>query len=85
MEFIRPSTLIFWSFFSIFMICDFGEKVSNRFDDIADVLCQLQWYELPNEVQRVLPIIMMSAQQPVIIGGFGNILLRREVFKKVRL
>lgn len=83
MELIRPLTIIFWSFVSIFLTCDFGERVSNRFDVIDDVLCQFEWYDLPLEVQKMLPIIMMSTQQTVVFKGFGNILLLREVFRKV--
>lgn len=83
MELIRPLTIIFWSFVSIFLTCDFGERVSNRFDVIDDVLCQFEWYDLPLEVQKMLPIIMMSTQQTVVFKGFGNILLLREVFRQV--
>lgn len=35
------------------------------------------------DVQKMLPTIVMCAQQPVIIVGFGNILCTREVFKNV--
>lgn len=83
MELIRPLTIIFWSFVSIFLTCDFGERVSNRFDVIDDVLCQFEWYDLPLEVQKMLPIIMMSTQQTVVFKGFGNIWLLREVFRQV--
>lgn len=82
-EFIRPSTLIFWSFCAIYLICEFGENIFNRFDEIDSILYQCEWYKLPIEMKRLLTIILMSIQQPIVIQGFGNISLRRIMFKKV--
>lgn len=83
MELIRPLTLIFWTFFSIYLICDYGEKVSNHFDEIHNELCQTKWYQFSNEMKQMLTLILISTQQPIIIQGFGNISLRRIIFKKV--
>lgn len=83
MEFIRPSILIFWSFFYIFLICDFGENVSHRFDSINYNIGQLKWTEFSIAMQSILPMMLMSTQRPVVIHGFGNVLLRRDVFSDV--
>lgn len=79
----RTIFLIYRSVAQIYLFCDFGENVTSRFLSINDVIYECHWYSFPEEVQRILPIIMVSAQKPVYIKGFGNILCTRENFKKV--
>lgn len=74
---------MFWSFVQIFYLCDFGESVSGRYASISENIYQSNWYLFPFDVQRLLPIIMISAQQPIILRGLGNVLYTREAFKNV--
>lgn len=80
---VRPVTLIFWSFMSIFILCNYGQSVTNHFDLIYDGVCDCNWYLFPITDQRMIRLIMMKSQKPIIFKGFGNILLTREIFKKV--
>lgn len=70
--------LVFWSFAITFLFCECGEKVMNEAK-----LCQLNWYEWPHELQRMLVIVMMDAQEPANIQGFANNVCSRELFKAV--
>lgn len=84
MGLLRTLTMVFWSFADILLICEFGERVSGRFDEIDKMICRLGWYSFPIEVQRMLPFVMMATHKPVIFRGFSNILLTRETFKQVK-
>lgn len=76
---------VFWSFAYIFLVCDFGERVSAGFGESYAVLCTFDWYLYPIDIQRMLHIIMISVQSPVVFRSFGNIPCTREQAKKVGL
>ena len=57
--------------------------VTGSFADLNDAIYQLDWYTFPSEIQRMLPTLMINAQQEVNIKGFGNVLCTRETFQKV--
>lgn len=67
----------------VFIVCDFGQQFSNAFDNFNSKLVQLEWYSLPIDIQQMLSIIIINAQQPIVISCFGNIICGRETFKKV--
>lgn len=67
----------------VFFACEMGERFSNQFESINDQMDQFKWYSFPLEVQRMLPAIILIAQQPVGIECFGSVLCLRESFKKV--
>lgn len=66
----------------LFVLCDFADNVSDRFDR-TNIYEYCEWYKFPNELQRLLPIIINNTHKGVIIEGFGNIDCTREKFKKV--
>ncbi|XP_055306350.1 odorant receptor 94a-like [Sitodiplosis mosellana] len=80
---INPLFVIFWSVAQIYLFCDFGDNVTEKFSDINDAIYECNWYSFPKEVQRIWPFVMVSAQQPLIIQGFGNIPCTRQAFKSV--
>lgn len=74
---------MFWAFTQMGIVCNFGEIMSNKFGGIDDTIYGCDWYTFPNDIQRMLPIILAGAQQPVILMGFANLTCTREAFKKV--
>lgn len=64
-------------------MCEMGERMCNAFDEVIEVIDQLNYYLFPRPIQRMLPTVMLYARQPVSIQGYGNILCVREVFKNV--
>lgn len=66
----------------IFMICESGEQLTIEFGKI-DFYIDWSWYLFPMSVQRVLPIISMNTQEPMILRGVGNAQCSRETLKKV--
>lgn len=76
-------TLLFWSFFQVFVICESSQILCDRFNEI-DIYDQCDWYLFSNRIQRALPfIIVNTTQQPAIIKAVGNISCTRETFKNV--
>lgn len=73
----------FAAFILISFACEIGQRFTNAFSDVDDVLGQLKWYLLPIEVQRILPIAIMYSQEPLLVKFFGNMSCSREQFKKV--
>lgn len=72
-----------WAFAFVFVICEFGQKVSNAFIEIEHETGQLEWYLFTMDIQRILLILMIVAQNPVGLHVFGDISCDREDFKKV--
>lgn len=61
----------------------FNQMCTDQFDKIDDEIIQLNWYSFPNEIQRILPAVMLSTQQSAVIKCFGNVLCARVQVKKV--
>lgn len=80
---IRPVMLSFWSFFTLFVLCRFGEMMTGYFDKISDTIYISDWYRFPTKSQKMLLIIIHTAQQPIIISGYGNTMLTHDSFKEV--
>lgn len=83
MEIITLSMCLFWSFTSIFAICEFGQRLCGAFEEINDAYNQLAWYLLPDNVQHMLTTLLMVAQKPVELEVFGSISCGRITFKNV--
>lgn len=79
------SVLVFWAFAIIFAFCEMGAQATHQFHALNEELCQVKWYLLPIEVQRMMLIFMSDAQQPMFLRGYGNILCTRDAFKNVRI
>ena len=83
MDTITTLVEVTWSFFAVFLYCEFGRMVTSRFDKFHDKLQQCNWYSFSTEMQRLYLMFMMNAQQPVMIKGYANILCTRDTYKKV--
>ena len=77
--------ILTWIFLFIFIICEPGERVSEKFEEFSNELGQCNWYALPSEMQRMYLIFLSDAQQPINIQCYGRILCSRETFKTVIL
>lgn len=50
---------------------------------LNDAFGQCNWYLLPIEMQQMMLIVVVNAQQPTIVRGFGNTSCGRQSFKQV--
>lgn len=69
---------------TVFIICEFSQRVNNTFNELNERLDQLKWYLFPIKNRRMLPLVMGFVQQPIALECFGSISCCREVFKGVR-
>lgn len=72
-----------YAFGLLFIVCEIGHQASVAFDRIWDKIDRFEWYLYPYEFIRMLPIIMIDAQQPVNLEFFGSIACSRFTFRKV--
>lgn len=72
-----------WSFALICIICEFGENVSEAFEEIDYKISQFDWYLFPSDICKRLPIFISIANKPVSLAVFGSISCCREAFKNV--
>lgn len=67
-----------------FLCCELGQRITNAFDDIDEVLLvELNWYLFPIEIKKILPTILINTQEVVALHCFGSIVCGRESFKDV--
>lgn len=68
----------------VVLFCELGEMLSKAYDQIDQQLFNCNWYKFPNEIRRMLLVVIANVQQPVTICGYGNILCGRDTLKRVR-
>lgn len=73
-----------YAFGTVFAACELCEQAGYLFNEIDDIISQMDWYNFPDEIQKLLPTILNMAQKPFKIECFGSITCSRETFKKVR-
>lgn len=75
----------FYAFGIVIIICELGQRLTNAFEEIGDVIDEFEWNLFSLEIQKILPTILMVVQQPVELRYFGSTSGLRETFKKVCL
>lgn len=76
---------ISYAFGAMLIGCELGQRNNFAFDECAQMIDQFDWYLLPGEIQRMLPLIINFAQQPINIKSFGSAALDRDTFKYVSI
>lgn len=72
-----------WALSLELVVCEFGQRMSDEYEGVEDALIRLDWYQLPTDNQRLLPIMFMYCQEPLILLFFGCLSVSRWQFKKV--
>lgn len=72
-----------YAFGVIFSICEFGQQLSNRFDEIHSSIWEMDWFLFPIKNQKMLTVVLAIAQQPSRVVAFGNVAVTRETCKSV--
>lgn len=73
------------SFALMFIICEVFGKINHGFETISHAMDQSRWYLFPRQIQKILPIVLINAQQIVDFNCFRDTPCNRETFKKVNL
>lgn len=70
---------------SLFFLCEIGDYVMQRYENIRYSIYQLNWYTLPLDLQRKLPTILAMTEKNIYIRGFARFHCTRTVFSQVLL
>lgn len=76
---------LFLSLGMTYVACELGHRSADAFEAISCEIGQLNWYSLPVDVRKMLPVFIAGAQQPVGLDVFGSISCGRQEFKTVHL
>ena len=76
---------VIYAFGVLLITCELGQQINLAFIDCSDMIDQFDWYLFPIEIQRMLPLILNFAQQPIEVKCFGSAACDRETFKYVRV
>lgn len=80
---LQTLVLILLIMVSLYLYCHFGDQVTQRFEDVGDAVYQIDWYALPLDMQKNLPMVIALTQKRIFVRGFADTRSTREVFKKV--
>lgn len=82
-EVVRISVLLSWSLIMLFILCEFGELMAQRFERFDETIEQCDWYLYPHDIQRLFVIVLSNTQRSTYLRGFGNVPCARDSFKRV--
>lgn len=66
------------------MICEYGQRLTNAFNEFDEAIYRCKWYSLPLEAQQMLALLMTNTQQLAYMKSYGNVQCTRDTFKNVR-
>lgn len=84
-DIVRLGLCLMYVLVYIGFMCFFGDEVTNGFEVINDSVYQCSWNEFPLELQKLLPTMMIIAQNLVYVHGYMNTKCTREVLQKVNI
>lgn len=62
----------FYAFGIVLMICELGQRLTDAFGDVCCAIEGFHWNLFSIEIQKVLPIILIGVQKPVVLRCFGT-------------
>lgn len=65
------------------MFCHFGGNLTKRFEDVGNAVYELNWYDLPVDMQKDLLKVIMISQKPIYMRGFGDTCTTHSAFAEV--
>lgn len=68
-----------------FVVCNCGESVTSAFDDMDEVVYEMEWYACPIELQKYLIAMLAIIRRPVVFNGLFSMDCSRFTFKRVNL
>lgn len=80
---IQPAACLNVVMMWLFIYCYFGDQMTSRFENIQSTLYLCEWYLLPIELEKSIPMILQSSKKCIYLQGFGSSSCTRETFKKV--
>lgn len=67
----------------LYMVCSFGDRVTNRFVEINDLMYSSVWYLYPIKLRKYPYMVILIANKPVYLKAYPSFYCTLETFKKV--
>lgn len=67
----------------LFLLCFFGNEVTNRFIKFSNSVYDVEWYCYPPEIRNCFQLIILASQRPIYVQGYLNFNCSLELFTKV--
>lgn len=83
MVIVVPAVELFVAFALVLISCELAGRISINFEHICDTIANSKWYLFPISIRKILPTILINAQEEVYFECFGSIPCNRETFKRV--
>lgn len=74
-------SIIFW----IFFVFNMGDTITRRFERVSNSVYSCRSVDFPPKSRKYVNTMLVVAQKPIYIQGFGNVRCTRETFKSVWL
>lgn len=68
----------------MFFYCYFGKLATLNFEKMTDVVFEMNWLDLPVELQKYFILIIANMQKPLYYYGGGIVILDLGTFVNVR-
>lgn len=66
------------------LFCLFGHETTENYETVYRALCtNWKWYEFPLEIQKLLPMLLVNAEQPVHLKAYFSVYCTRDFMKSV--
>lgn len=75
--------LCFGTLVLLLFTCEIGHQFGTAFNEVDEIFMQIDFYLLPLEFQRILPMTAMYLQEPFVVRFFGSLSCTRVQFKMV--
>lgn len=79
---VESIALCFGTLGLLLFVCEIGHQFGRAFNEVDEVFMQINFYLLPLELQRILPMTIMYLQEPPVVRFFGSSSCTRKQFKK---
>lgn len=74
---------VIYPFTILFAVCEMCHRNIQAFDECCDMAYQFEWYLFPNQIQRMMPLILNLMQQSNEMKCFGSTAVNQDTFKYV--
>lgn len=69
----------------LFLYCYDGAVATDSFEKMADALYEVNWQDLPIELQKYFVIMIGNAQRPRYYHGFNVAILNLQLYTRVSI
>lgn len=68
-----------------FLVCDLGESVTSAFGEMDEIVYDINWPDVPPDIEKYVVLVLAATQQPIIMEGIFGMDCSRFTFKRVNL